>query len=558
MAFEQYFYTGNLQILMRGESAHYQGERVFGGSLAGGTAHVEITPAISGGVVNGAAAIHQMSFYPQSGGGAINNAEVSQQVIFSPQADGGFGDRWINIGETDHIFSVLSIITELPDGGILGGGVASEEARYDPVATGGVIHGGHAFSDESRPVSGGIFVGGKAFVSEKDEEIGSGGILVGGENSWEGHVGGTLGGGSATIALGGVGEGGIVSGGVASRNVIYTIPVSGGVVINGDSHNIENITPSGGALIGGSSEAAEDAFGGLLAGGRATTLYDEVASGGILCGGLAPNGTHDFGSGGALIGGSVIQRITQHIDSSGVVLGGKPDESPAVSGGVVFGGVAVQTFDEAGVGGVILGGRARVEDTVPISGGILVGGRLVVGIEPGVFGGAILGGTKIISNNEFGLGGAILGGTAFNSQSAYHYVSDGDFVQVTQPDPNIYKITTKNFTYVPDEEGIVMGGDAIVDKRFFGQSIPKFSFGKPSVKNEACRSFREVIRQPTVLAMTRTQTREWLETLDADDWSITSFDPKKREVCILVDAGKGITHLVTAELLLVDSGVGSP
>ena len=477
-----------------------------------------------------------------------NNADCSHKLQLE-DGDTAFIDG-------NNVFKILTIITEIPEGGMLVGGIASPHVRFSPDANGKVLAGGHGFNSEERPAIGGAFISGSAFVSEKDEEIGSGGIRVGGENFWFGHIGGVKLGGAFIVGIGTIPSGGIKTSGIVVQNVAYDPLTVGGTLVNGDAHNIENITIAGGVVLGGRNEVAETAQVGVLLGGHAFTVYDvSLDGGGILLGGIAPNGTHDFALGGALLGGSTLQQITQHIDVSGVLIGGKAPEEPPISGGGTLSGFVIQTFNEVGSGGVISGGKAPEEP--PIGGSVLLGGRLIVGIEPGISGGVNLHGFGGQAFDESGIGGALAGGQGIDTQSAYHYTSDGDFVQVTQPDPNIYKITTAHYNYEATG-GVTIVGNAVVGKRFFGQSIPSFSFGKTSVKNEACRSFREIIRQPTVLAMTRTQTREWLEKLDPEDWSITSFDPKKREVCILVEAGFGLTHLVTAELVFVASGVGSP
>jgi hypothetical protein len=540
MAFEQFFYNGDVKLTLGGESANYRTEILPDGTPLG----------------RGALSI------PPIDGGIICSGEADVQVIYAPiTSSAGFNSRWPSGNNIeDNIFSVLTIITEIPVGGILVGGSEEAHMRFFPSFEGGVIAGGHGFSSEERPASGGVNVAGSAFVSEKDEEIGSGGIIVGGTNYWSDGVGGVKLGGASIAGVGIVAAGGITSGGLALENMAYDPLPIGGALLNGDAHNIENITVSGGVVLGGRNEAAETSQVGVLLGGHAFTVDDEVGVGGILLGGTAPNGTHDFGSGGVLLGGSILQQITQHVDASGVLIGGKAPEEPPALGGAILGGFVIQTFNETTSGGAVMGGRAIVEITPSIgSGSALLGGRSQIGIGPGIFGGVVLHGFGVQTFDETGEGGALAGGQGVDTQSAYHR-EGGGFIQVTQPDPNIYKITTKHYVYDVDEATaeVKIVGNAVVGKRFFGQSIPSFSFGKTPVKNEACRSFRENIRQPTVLAMTRTQTREWLEKLDPEDWSITSFDPKKREVCILVEAGYGITHLVTAELLLVDSGVGSP
>jgi len=515
------------------------------------------------GVLASGSIIPNLRFSPVEAGGAALGGEAGIQLIHTTiVSSAGFNSRWPSGSGSnieDNIFSIYGIITEIPEGGIISGGEASPRLRFNPDANGVILAGGHGFSTEERFATGGAFIAGAAFVSEKDEEIGSGGIVVGGQNFWFGHVGGVNLGGASIVGVGIVGAGGIKSGGAVSETSIYDPLIVGGGFLHGDARNIENITVSGGAILGGVNSNAESSSGGAILGGSAFTTYDEVGIAGAIAGGISPNGTHDFGSGGVLLGGTILQQITQHIDVSGVLIGGRVPEEPHVSGGILLGGFVIQTFN--GVvddGGVTLGGQSVVGITPSVgNGSALLGGRLIVGIEPGVSGGAVLGGFGVQTFEESGIGGGLVGGQGLDTQTAYHYTSDGDFVQVTQPDPNIYKISTKHYNYEMTG-GVTVVGNGYTGRRFFGQSIPSFSFGKTSVKNEACRSFRDTIRQPTVLAMTRTKTREWLEKLDPEDWSVTSFDPKKREICILVEAGHGITHLITAELLLMDSGVGSP
>src|SRR5690606_9918286 len=124
-------------------------------------------------------------------------------------------------------------------------------------------------------------------------------------------------------------------------------------------------------LVGGDSQPAETAYGGILVGGNAYQTFNEVGSGGVTCSGIAPNGTHDFGSGGILVYGSVIQRITQHIEVSGVIVSGKAPEEPPASGGILVGGNAYQTFDIISTIGARIGGSAVVGIQPSVSGGIV-------------------------------------------------------------------------------------------------------------------------------------------------------------------------------------------
>ena len=463
---------------------------------------------------------------------------------------------------SNNVFKTLAIITESADGGILAGGTNLAPSTYFPSISGGSILGGHGFNAESRIVSGGALLSGKAIVAEADEEIGSGGIKVGGKVAEEpiARVG-VLVFGSSVVGVGKVGEVKALAGGSADVSYIANITGNNGCLVNGDAKNIENISGSGGTLASGASEAAESASGGILLSGRATTLYDEIGSGGAILGGKAPNGTHDFGNGGILVDGSVIQRITQHIEVSGVILNGKAPEEPATSGGAKLSGTGFQTYNNSGNNGSLIDGAAIVGIEPPASGGILSGGAAIVGIEPSASGGALLGTGIPYSIDSFYTPTGdivVISGESIAEQPDYSYNATG-IVQVTQPE-TIYKKVTLNFVYqIEDAEAGTIVGNALVGKRFFGQSVPKFSFGKTPAKNEACRSFFPLVGQATVLTMTRTKTREWLEKLDEDDWQVVSFDPKKREVCILVENNIGsTTHLITVELAYIGNMVGAP
>jgi hypothetical protein len=64
-------------------------------------------------------------------------------------------------------------------------------------------------------------------------------------------------------------------------------------------------------------------------------------------------------------------------------------------------------------------------------------------------------------------------------------------------------------------------------------------FGK-----QAC-SGRETISQKTVKAsfLEGSRTRQWLDSLEDDQWSITSFDPDTATVCAAVETTHGTNHI---------------
>lgn len=64
----------------------------------------------------------------------------------------------------------------------------------------------------------------------------------------------------------------------------------------------------------------------------------------------------------------------------------------------------------------------------------------------------------------------------------------------------------------------------------------------------ACASSPDLSKK-TVIAMYEvgSRTREWLESLDDDQWEITSFEPRSREVCVLV-ANNSSMHNISLTL----------
>ena len=61
---------------------------------------------------------------------------------------------------------------------------------------------------------------------------------------------------------------------------------------------------------------------------------------------------------------------------------------------------------------------------------------------------------------------------------------------------------------------------------------------------QACSSYQKISKK-TVIAMfdQGSRTRTWLESLTNDQWEITSFNPKSREVCFNVSNKADLLHL---------------
>ena len=56
---------------------------------------------------------------------------------------------------------------------------------------------------------------------------------------------------------------------------------------------------------------------------------------------------------------------------------------------------------------------------------------------------------------------------------------------------------------------------------------------------------QEHLSKKTVIAMLPegSKQREWFKALKDDQWSITSFDSRTREVCVDVQTDNGVNHL---------------
>lgn len=64
------------------------------------------------------------------------------------------------------------------------------------------------------------------------------------------------------------------------------------------------------------------------------------------------------------------------------------------------------------------------------------------------------------------------------------------------------------------------------------------------ISGQACSSYDRISKK-TVKAMfpVGTKTRQWLDSLQDDQWQVTSFDPKIRVVCFDLVNPVGIYHL---------------
>lgn len=74
------------------------------------------------------------------------------------------------------------------------------------------------------------------------------------------------------------------------------------------------------------------------------------------------------------------------------------------------------------------------------------------------------------------------------------------------------------------------------------------------IHRDACH-LSHMISKKTVIASFQegSRTREWLESLRDDQWSITSFVPETRLVCAVVDTGHGIYNHLALTLPVVTS-----
>lgn len=71
------------------------------------------------------------------------------------------------------------------------------------------------------------------------------------------------------------------------------------------------------------------------------------------------------------------------------------------------------------------------------------------------------------------------------------------------------------------------------------------AFMPKGIHRSACY-LSHTISKRTVIASFQegSRTREWLESLNEDQWAITAFVPETRLVCAVVDSGHGVqTHL---------------
>ena len=328
-----------------------------GGALVGGAdTLVEITPFHEGGAILGGKAVTGFT----QGGGVVLGGIATNDLGFTATPEGG--------AISGGIASVASAEAFIPTGGLIGGTTAIPTAIYTiaDIGTGGLLAGGKP--DESPSVFGGSLVSGEA-KSFVDPQVPKGGVLLDGE-------------GIEAVGVA-VGLGSVLLGGEAIAQEIQEEPIAGGVLVDGFSR--PEITPGheGGALVGGTAIPT------------ANYTIADIATGSALIGGRLVVGIQPPTSGGVLASGKTLIAIT---------------ETPF--GGAILGGAGSQTFSETGLGGALAGGLAESF------------------IDYAAHGGTIIGGLAVLSTNiiEHPAGGALVDGSAQRSTSVFQSVGGGTLV----------------------------------------------------------------------------------------------------------------------------------
>lgn len=338
-------------------------------------------------------------------GGSLAGGSISPNQIYDQIGSGGIVDG-SSLDSLDTIFAIYSIDLDLTGtAGLIGGGIVMPDGGADYFVDGGALVGGAAdleFLLFSETVSGGAVSGGDVLITH--EVIIDGGALGGGDtdstlsytiNSPEDQVGS-----------------GIVCGGDVEIYVIYTVTdLDGNATLNGVNTELSVIwfmdDPTGGAIAGGASEDTAETdnpvSGGLVVAGDSDfgiTFPDESGGGfthggiaintlysiDIMSGGIVVGGPTDYFvlflpdlSGGAVIGGDVVPIVTKTVSGSGgLVAGSAADWSiiyfPAPVGGAKVGGHGTLIFDDTMTGGGIVGGAfVTREHNITMAGGVLVG-----------------------------------------------------------------------------------------------------------------------------------------------------------------------------------------
>ncbi len=137
----------------------------------------------------------------------------------------------------------------------------------------------------------------------------------------------------------------------------------------------------------------------------------------------------------------------------------------------------------------------------------------------------------------------------------FDYVPTQTFAYINNAGGN-YQIKTLHFVLNDDPTiNSSLGGVATVGKTYFGvEEVPVFSFGRGTQssgrfgtgKKQACADYGYTVSQRTVLASVADITRVFLLKLSSDQWTVTSFNPRKKEVCIQIDTASGMNNITVA------------
>jgi len=74
-----------------------------------------------------------------------------------------------------------------------------------------------------------------------------------------------------------------------------------------------------------------------------------------------------------------------------------------------------------------------------------------------------------------------------------------------------------------------------------------------SIPKRACVGRPGISKKAVISSFIHTKTEEYLESLDDDQWQVTSYDPQNRSVCIDLTSDSGIVHHVALTLPVVST-----
>lgn len=70
----------------------------------------------------------------------------------------------------------------------------------------------------------------------------------------------------------------------------------------------------------------------------------------------------------------------------------------------------------------------------------------------------------------------------------------------------------------------------------------------------ACMGFPDISKKTVIGSLDEgSKTREFLESLDDDQWQVTAYEPENRLVCIDVTSDLGMVHHMTITLPIIST-----